>query len=100
MAWQGLFGKAGPTVVTGVVGVATYEAVAKAPWRRATVTAMAWGVRGLRKAEVSAERARLAAADMLAEAVERSGEEMAPSAVAQDKVQYQAAETETADAGH
>jgi hypothetical protein len=85
MVWHALHGlvaKATPTVVTGVVGVAAYEAVAKAPWRAATVTVTAWGLRVVREAErktkKSAERARLTAADVLAEAKERIGEEVTP----------------------
>ena len=79
-AWHGLAAKTVPTVVTGVVGVAAYEALAKAPWRQATVTATAWGLRVARaterKTKQGAERARLAMADVLAEAVERLGEEV------------------------
>lgn len=84
MAWQGLLAKAVPTVVDGVVGVAAYKALSKAPWREATVTATAWGLRvgrkAERKAQASAERARLAVADVLAEAAERIGEEAPPPA--------------------
>ncbi|GJO50907.1 hypothetical protein NJB1604_38120 [Mycobacterium marinum] len=80
--WHGLWTKAVPSVVTGVVGVATYEALAKAPWRSATVTATAWGLRTARTTErrtkQATERVRLAAADVLAEAVERVGAEVAP----------------------
>jgi hypothetical protein len=83
---HGLLVKAAPTVATGVVGVAAYDALAKAPWRKATVTATAWGLRVAREAErttkASAERARPAVADVLAEAVERIGED-APPAVAE-----------------
>lgn len=65
--WHGLWTKAVPSVVTGVVGVATYEALAKAPWRSATVTATAWGLRTARTTErrtkQATERVRLAAAD-------------------------------------
>ena len=45
-----------------------------------------WGLRGTRKAEESAESARLAVADVVAEARERVGEETTPPG--------------TADAGH
>ena len=100
MAWHGFLAKAAPTVVTHVVAFAAYEAlhhaVAKAPWREATVTAIACGLRGVRKAEETAERARLTAADMFAEAIERSGEEVSPSAVANEKVASSAA----ADSGN
>jgi hypothetical protein len=77
--------------------------VAKAPWREATVTTLACGIRGARKAEVSAERARLTAADMFAEAIERSGEEAPPSEVAEEKVpprRRRTAQTRTTDADH
>ncbi len=87
MVWHGLLAKAGPTVLTGVVGVAAYEAlrkaVAKAPLREATVSTTAWALRVVReaerKAEGSAERARLAVADVFAEAAERVGEEVRPA---------------------
>ena len=78
--------KAASTVVTGAVGVAAYQgvrkAVAKAPIREASVTATAWALRGVRKAEESAESARLKVADVVAEARERIGEESPPPAVA------------------
>lgn len=83
-AWQGLLVKAVPTVLTGVVGAAAYEALARAPWRAVTVTATAWGLRAARtterKTRESTERARLAVADVLAEAVERIGQEVAAPA--------------------
>lgn len=86
MVLHGLLARAAPTVATGVVGVAAYSALAKAPWRQATVIATAWGLRVAREAERQtkqrAERARLAVADVLAEAVERIGEDSPPAAVA------------------
>jgi hypothetical protein len=86
MVLHGLLIKAGSAVVTGAVGVAAYEvvrkAVAKAPVREAAVTTTAWALRGARKAEEGAEAARLKAADVMAEARERIGEEVAPPAVA------------------
>ena len=86
---HGLMAKAVPTVVTGAVGVAAYEVlrkgVAKIPLRAATVTATAWGIRvgreAERKAGESAERARLTAADVIAEAKERLGDDARPVAV-------------------
>ncbi|KAA1250903.1 DUF1490 family protein [Mycobacterium simiae] len=89
LAWQGLLAKAVPAVVTGVVGAATYEAlrraVGKVPVRDATVTATAWGLRGIRtaerKAQEGSEHARLTFADVLAEAKERIGEPVSLSAV-------------------
>lgn len=87
MALHGLLAKAATTVVTGTVGVAAYEAlrkaVAKAPIREASVTAASWALRGARKAEESAEVARLKVADVMAEARERIGEEVPPPAVAE-----------------
>jgi hypothetical protein len=78
MVWHGLVGRAVPTLVTGVVGAAVYEVLAKAPWRTMTVSAAAAGLRGARATErmtrEAAERARLATADVLAEAAERVGE--------------------------
>jgi hypothetical protein len=86
MALHGFVAKAMPTVVTGVVGVAAYEALAKAPWRKATVMATAWGIRVVREAErkvgQSAEQARLTVADVMAEARERAGQEGSPLTVA------------------
>ncbi len=86
MAWQGLLAKAVPTVVTGVVGAAAYEALVKAPWRKLTVSATALGLRAARtterKTKEAAEKARLAAADVLAEAAERIGEQVPPPAAA------------------
>lgn len=86
MVLHGLLVKAAPTVVTGVVGVAAYEALVKAPWRKATVVATAWGIRVVREAErkagVSAEQARLTVADVMSEARERAGQEVSPLTVA------------------
>ena len=86
MVWHGLLARAATTVVTGAVGVAAYDglrkAVAKAPIREAAVTTTAWALRGARKAEESAESARLKVADVMAEARERIGEEVPPPAVA------------------
>lgn len=85
MLLHGLAAKAASTVLTGVVGVAAYDlarkAVAKAPLREASVAATVWGLRGTRKAEEGAERARLTIADVIAEARERVGEEVPPPAV-------------------
>jgi hypothetical protein len=86
---HGFVAKAVPTVVTGAVGVAAYEVlrkgVAKIPLRAATVTATAWGIRvgreAERKAGESAERARLTAADVIAEAKERIGDDVTPGPV-------------------
>ncbi|MGV0837987.1 DUF1490 family protein [Mycolicibacterium thermoresistibile] len=86
MALQGLVAKAASVVVTGAVGAAAYDVVrkvaAKAPLREATVSATALGLRGMRAAEESAERARLALGDVVAEARERIGEEAPPPTIA------------------
>ena len=103
MAWHGFLVKAAPHLVTFAAYEALHRVVAKAPWREATVTAMACGVRGVRKVEERAERARLTAADMFAEAIERSGEEAPPSAVAEEKVpprRRTGKTTRTTDADH
>lgn len=72
MVWHGFLAKAVPTVVTGAVGVAAYEAlrkmVVKAPLRAATVSVAAWGIRLAREAERKAG--------------ESAGEEVPPLAVA------------------
>lgn len=87
MAWHGFLMKAAPTVVTGVVGVAAYEAVrtavAKAPLRKAAVTVTAWGIRVAREAqrtaETNTEQVRLTVADVVAEARERAGHDTEPA---------------------
>ncbi|MBV9641061.1 MAG: DUF1490 family protein [Mycobacteriaceae bacterium] len=83
--WHGLLGKAAATVITGAVGAAAYDALCKAlaqaPVHEAAVTATAWGLRGVRKAEEGAEQARLRVADVVAEARERIGEQVPPPAV-------------------
>ncbi|ORB68116.1 MULTISPECIES: DUF1490 family protein [Mycobacterium] len=83
--WQGLLAKAVPTVVTGVVGAAAYEALAKAPWRKVTVGATAVGLQATRttarKTKQAAEKARLATADVFAEAADRLGERVPPPTV-------------------
>lgn len=86
MVLHGFVAKAMPTVVTGVVGAAAYGALAKAPWRKATVIATAWGMRVARDAErkagESVEQARLTVADVMAEARERAGGDVASVTVA------------------
>jgi hypothetical protein len=89
MAWHGFLMKAAPTVVTGVVGVAAYEAVrtavAKVPLRTATVAVTAWGIRAAREAqrtaETNTEQVRLTVADVVAEAREHAGEDVKPVTV-------------------
>ena len=89
MVWQGVLAKAAPTVVTGVVGMVAYEGLrkvaAKNPLRAASVSVTAWGLRVAREAEVGAARARLAVADVVAEAAERIGDDGAtPAAHSED----------------
>lgn len=89
MVKNGFSAKAAPTA--GFVGLAAFEALgrafAKVPWREATVTVTTCGLRVARKAQKSAERARLAVAEVIAEATEHVGEEVeeqvAPPAVAE-----------------
>ena len=87
MMWHVVLAKAATTVVTGVVGVAAFEALRKAsakfPARQAAVNATALGLRGVRAAEANAERARLVIGDVVAEAREQIGEE-APAPVVGD----------------
>lgn len=87
MVLHGVLAKALATVATGAVGVAAYDAlrkaVAKMPIREASVTAAEWALRGTRRAEETAETARLNVADVMAEARERIGEEVPPPAVAE-----------------
>lgn len=82
MALQALVVKAGSALVTGLVGAVAYDAtkkaLAKAPLRETAVAATAAGLKGTRKAEEVAENVRLNAADILAEAKERVGEEVTP----------------------
>ena len=71
--------RTGAAVATGVVGVAAVDAgkrlLRAGVVRRGAVTVTAWGLRGLRSAETGAETARLNAADVVAEARERIGEQ-------------------------
>ena len=92
MVLHGILAKAATTVVTGAVGVAAYDAlrkvVSKVPVREASVTAAEWALRGTRKAEETAETARLNIADVMAEARERIGEEVPPPAVADSEHEH------------
>lgn len=87
MMLHGVLAKAATAVVTGVVGVAAYDALRKAvvkvPAHEASVTAASWALRGARKAEEGAETARLKIADVMAEARERIGEEVPAPAVSE-----------------
>ena len=85
MVWHITVAKAATTVVTGVVGVAAYDglrrAVKAAPAHETAVNTAVWSLRGVRKAEEGAERARLRIGDVVAEARQRLGEEASPPAV-------------------
>ncbi|MCX6469203.1 MAG: DUF1490 family protein [Corynebacteriales bacterium] len=86
MPLHGLLGKAATTVVTGAVGAAAYDlarkAYAKSSPRDTAVVLTSWGLRGTRRAEAAAENARLAVADVVAEAKGRIGEEVTPPGAA------------------
>ncbi|GAB18529.1 hypothetical protein GOEFS_057_00050 [Gordonia effusa NBRC 100432] len=88
MALHALLAKAGSAVATGLVGAAAYDAarkaLASAPLRDGAVLATAWGLKGTRRAEEVAENVRLQAADILAEAKEKIGEQSSPPGVATD----------------
>ena len=83
--WHVMLAKAATTVATGVVGVAAYDGLRKAvkatPAHEAAVSTAVWSLRGVRKAERGAERARLRVGDVVAEARQRIGEEASPPAV-------------------
>ena len=83
---HGLMARAARVVATGLVGAAAYDGVKRvvraSTIRSATVTGTAWGLRGVRAAETGAEKARLAAGDIVSEARARIGEEApAPGAM-------------------
>ncbi|MDF0531865.1 DUF1490 family protein [Tsukamurella sp. 8J] len=74
--------RAGAVVVSGVVGALVVDGAKRfansGALRRAAVSATALGLRGARSAETSAESARLAVADVVAEAREQIGEQAPP----------------------
>lgn len=74
--------KIGRTALTGVVGVAAYGALRRVvrwvPKREVAVGSTVLGLRAWRGAERGAEVARLTAADIVAEAKERIGEQVTP----------------------
>jgi hypothetical protein len=76
---HGLLGKAARVAATGLAGAVAYDGVKRVARsrliRNATVTGTAWGLRGFRAAEAGAEKARLAAGDIVSEARERIGEQ-------------------------
>jgi hypothetical protein len=77
-----LVGKAVGIVATGLAGAVALEGVKRAAGSNvvhATAVAVtSWGLRGARAAEVGAEKARLAAADIVSEARGRIGEQTPP----------------------
>lgn len=79
--------KLGSTVFTGLVGAAAYDGakrvVASGAVREGAVTAISWGIRGRRQAEVGAEQVRLVTGDLVAEARARVGEQAPPPVVAE-----------------
>ena len=74
--------KAAGFVASGLVGAAAYDGMRRVVrsdvLHAAAVTVTSWGLRGARAAETGAERARLAAADVVSEARERIGEQTPP----------------------
>ena len=76
---NGLIVKAAHLAATGLAGAAAYDGAKRVLRsnliRKATVTATAWGLRGVRAAETGAEKARLATADIVSEARARLGED-------------------------
>jgi hypothetical protein len=75
-------GKAAGIVVTGLAGAAALEGVKKVAQSQVlhstAVAVTSWGLRGARAAEVGAEKARLAASDIVSEARGRIGEQTPP----------------------
>jgi hypothetical protein len=80
----GLIRHAGAVVVTGVVGAVAVDGVKRlartGAVRRGAVVLASWGLRGQRSAEAGAETVWLSAADILAEAREKIGEQVPPPA--------------------
>jgi hypothetical protein len=78
--------KAAQLVATGLAGAVALEGVKKLARpemaRGAAVTVTSWGLRGIRSAETGAEKARLAAADIVSEAREKIGEQSPAPGVA------------------
>jgi hypothetical protein len=67
------------TVATGLAGAIAYDGVKRVArsgaLRGTAVTVTSWGLRGVRAAEVGAERARLSIGDIVSEARARNGEQ-------------------------
>lgn len=79
MIGAGMLGKAAGVIVTGWVGAAAYDGTKRmtrhVPGRSLAVSTVTLGLKGLRRVETRAEAARLATADVVAEARERIGEQ-------------------------
>jgi hypothetical protein len=79
MTHPSLLARVTGTVFTGLVGAAAYDGLQRVrrqvPARSAAVSTTVVALRALRRAERGAEGARLAAADVVAEARERLGEQ-------------------------
>ncbi|MGI9004254.1 MAG: DUF1490 family protein [Pseudonocardia sp.] len=86
MVFGAFVGKATALVATGFAGAVALEGVKKVAGsnvvRGSAVAVTALGLRGARAAETGAEKARLAGADIVAEARERIGEQAPPPGVA------------------
>lgn len=83
-----LSGRIAHTAVTGAVGVATFSVVRRVirwvPKREVAVSGTVIGLRAWRGAERGAEVARLTAADIVAEAKGRIGEQVSPPGTTED----------------
>lgn len=81
----GLLARGAVVVATGAAGAAAWDGIKRVARsgavRGGLVEATALGLRGARAAETGAERARLAAADIVSEARERIGEQSPPPGV-------------------
>ena len=81
-----LISRAGSAVTTGLIGAVAYDGarrvVRSGAAREGAVTALAWGLRGKRRAEIGAENVRLTSGDLLAEARARVGEQAPPPSAA------------------
>jgi len=82
MVFSAIVGRAAQLVVTGLAGAVAYDGLKKALQSKvahdAAVTITAVGLRGLRAAEIRAEKARLTAADIVSQARDRIGEQAPP----------------------
>jgi hypothetical protein len=89
MAVHAVVVRAATVAATGAAGAAAYDGAKRlvkavqesGVLHRTAVAVTAWGLRGVRLAEIGAERARLATGDVVSEARERIGEQAPPPAV-------------------